>query len=195
MKEKLFILIILIISAFFLLELVSYQKPTTNSNISQISKKLYWFQLSRKSNIEYFYYGNPGDPKNSTLIDKFKVKSGIPNQSPTPLPVLLGKDYWLITNKEDSSDNPDTAPFFLRLNIPAGEEWPYGPMPYEECNGQCDWQLPGYFGLHGVGGNPEKLGDEELGSSGCVRHSDTDITYLYNILDPQNEEIRYYIID
>ena len=68
-------------------------------------------------------------------------------------------------------------------------------MPYTECNGQCNWILPGAFGLHGVNGDLSRLSIENPGSSGCIRHSDEDITYLYNNLDPQKEEIRYYIED
>lgn len=49
------------------------------------------------------------------------------------------------------------------------------------------------FGLHGTGGQPEKLSKDDPGSSGCIRHKDEDITYLYNLLDPQKEEIRYYV--
>lgn len=154
----------------------------------------YWLVLHRKSQTEMLYLGIPGKQEQSSLVKTFRVKTGIPGKSPTPLPSLLGKEYWLITKKEDSSNNPETAPYFLTLNIDAPEEWPYGPTPYTECEGvQCDWGKPGYFGLHGVGGDPSRLSEEDLGSSGCVRHSDTDIAYLYNLLDPQNEEIRYYI--
>jgi hypothetical protein len=31
----------------------------------------------------------------------------------------LGKEYWLITKKESAKENPETAPYFLTLNIPA----------------------------------------------------------------------------
>lgn len=60
---------------------------------------------------------------------------------------------------------------------------------------QCNWNLPGNFGLHGTGGNPSKISPEDPGSSGCIRHSDEDITYLYEILEPEKGEIRYYIKD
>lgn len=83
----------------------------------------------------------------------------------------------------------------LTLNIPVSDTEPFGPEPYLECNGQCNWILPGAFGLHGSGGNPEKLSSTDPGSSGCIRHTDEDITYLYNILDHQKAEIRYYIKD
>ena len=81
------------------------------------------------------------------------------------------------------------------IDIQETEDWPYGPVPYEECNGQCDWVLPGYFGLHGINGNLSKISEADLGSSGCVRHRDEDITYLFNLLNPEKEEIRYYIED
>ena len=125
----------------------------------------------------------------------FKVKTGVPGDSPTPLPQLLGRRYWLITDKTDSSDNPETAPYFISLDIPVSEEYPYGPITYDECNGECNWEIPGYFGLHGVNGDMEKLSEQSPGSLGCIRHSNEDITYLFNLLDPKKEEIRYYIED
>ena len=166
-------------------------KSYTKNLDSQFS---YWFVLHRKSNFEFLYFGKPGDPYNSQLIKIFKVKTGIPKQKPTPLPEILGRDYWLITKKEESFQNPETSPYFLTLNIPATETEPYGPQPYLECSGQCNWELPGYFGLHGVNGDETRLSQENAGSSGCIRHFDWDITYLYYILDPESE-IRYYIND
>lgn len=156
----------------------------------------YWFILHRQSGREELYQGTPGDLSKSTLVRTFTVKTGIPGERPTPLPQLVGREYWLIIDKTESFDNPETAPYFLQFDTDAPSEWPYGPVPYEECGGQqCDWGMPGYFGLHGTGGNPSKLSKEDPGSSGCVRHTDEDITYLYNLLDPKNEEIRYYIED
>lgn len=163
----------------------------------------YWFVLHRKSQKEFLYQGVPGNSSQSTLIKTFAVKTGIPGERPTPLPELAGREYWVITKKEESSQNPETAPYFITLDVPAPEEEPYGPVPYLECHnspyawpdGQCHWSLPGEFGLHGINGDPTRLGDENLGSSGCIRHTDEDITYLYNLLDPEREEIRYYIED
>ncbi|HLL61135.1 MAG TPA: L,D-transpeptidase, partial [Candidatus Nitrosocosmicus sp.] len=63
------------------------------------------------------------------------------------------------------------------------------------CNGQCDWITIGAFGLHGVNGNLNKLTNEDPGSSGCIRHSDEDISFLYETLDPSRYEIRYYVFD
>lgn len=159
------------------------------------SQPSYWFMLHRKSNTEKFYLGVSGDEQNSQLIKEFKVKTGIPEERPTPLPQQVGREYWKIISKVETPDNLETAPYFLTLDIPTLEEEPYGPSPYLECNGQCNWILPGDFGLHGIANNPVKLSDEDPGSSGCIRHTDEDITYLYNILDPQNQEIRYYIQD
>lgn len=183
----------------------------TNRQVPNPDKKAaYWFVLHRKSNIEYLYNGLPGDIKNSKMIRNFQVKSGIPGERPTPLPQLLGRKYWLITAKTDSSDNPETAPYFLTLNVPVNEEEPYGPSPYLECSDpasvmsgvegiqrgkQCNWILPGAFGLHGVAGDESRLSPENPGSSGCIRHMDKDISYLYNLLDPEKQEIRYYIED
>jgi len=190
-KIKLILVLILLVPVIFLLSM-SKENPKAQENISP--KKSHWLILHRKSGRELLYYGVSGDPNNSRLIRTFQVKSGS-TSSPTPLPKLLGKDYWLITKKESSVDNPETAPYFLTLNIPTSDEWPYGPVPYLECNGQCDWILPGYFGLHGVNGYNSKLSKEDSGSSGCVRHSDLDIEYLYNLLMPDKEEIRFYIED
>jgi hypothetical protein len=156
----------------------------------------HWFMLHRKSNIEYFYFGQPGKKEASKLLKTFPVKAGIPGERPTPLPQLLGREYWLLTKKASSAENPETAPYFLTLNVPGWDEEPFGPTPYLECNGeQCNWNLPGEFGLHGVNGDESRLGKENPGSSGCIRHTDADITYLYNLLNPQKEEIRYYIQD
>jgi hypothetical protein len=158
-------------------------------------KKAHWFILHRKSNSEDLFYGVPGNKEKSELLKTFTVKSGIPGERPTPLPQLVGKEYWVITEKHEEKENPETAPYFITLNVPAPENEPYGPVPYLECNGQCNWVRPGAFGLHGVNGDASRLSDENPGSSGCIRHSDEDITYLYNTLNPEKEEIRYYIED
>jgi lipoprotein-anchoring transpeptidase ErfK/SrfK len=170
-------------------------KPQAKQTVVDQPKESHWFVLHRKANREYFYYGVAGDKEKSKLLKTFVVKSGIPAERPTPLPKLVGREYWVITGKEEQKDNPETAPYFLTLNIPVGEEEPFGPTPYLECNGQCNWILPGYFGLHGSGGDPAKLATENPGSSGCIRHTDEDITYLFNTLEPEKEEIRYYIKD
>lgn len=167
--------------------------PVTSSLVAE-RKELYWFVLNRKLNKEVLYQGVPGNETKSKIIKTFSVKVGIPGERPTPLPQLMGREYWLLIRKE-VSDNPETAPYFLTLDVPTTDEAPFGPIPYLECKGQCDWVTPGFFGLHGTGGHPEKLADSDPGSSGCVRHSDEEITYLYNLLDPQKEEIRYYIRD
>lgn len=162
----------------------------------------YWLLLERKSNKETLYKGVPGDVNNSEIVRVFQVKTGIVGKSPTPLPSLLGREYWKIIKKESSAENPDTAPYFLTLDVPAGPDWPYGPVPYEECidentgeKTQCDWVHPGYFGLHGTNRDESKLAKENAGSFGCIRHADEDITYLYNLLEPESQEIRYYIED
>lgn len=168
-----------------------------NVNGRTVSKKStnYWLVLHRKSNIEELYSGLPGDRNNSKLVKTFKVKTGRPGERPTPLPQLLGREYWLVVDKYAVPDDPETAPYFLTLDIPAPDTEPYGPEPYLECEGQCRWVLPGAFGLHGTANEPGRLSNDDPGSSGCVRHSDKDITYLYNLLKPDKEEIRYYIED
>jgi lipoprotein-anchoring transpeptidase ErfK/SrfK len=193
MRNKIAFLIILLIPFFGLLLFGSSKQEEQKINVNP--EIAHWLLLHRKSGKEFLYYGAPGDAKNSKLVREFQVKTGTPGYSPTPLPKLMGKDYWVIVNKESSSENPETAPYFLQLNIPTSDDWPYGPVPYNECGGQCNWVLPGYFGLHGVNGNNFKLSIKDPGSSGCIRHSDSDITYLFDILDLDREEIRYYIED
>lgn len=171
------------------------QTESKKSPVVEETPKNHWFVLHRKSNEEFLYFGEAGSKENSKLIKTFKVKTGIPGERPTPLPQLLGKDYWEITAKYETFDNPETAPYFLTLNVPVSEESPFGPEPYLECNGQCNWQLPGAFGLHGINGDPEKIADTNLGSSGCIRHTNEDITYLYNLLEPEKTSVRYYIED
>jgi lipoprotein-anchoring transpeptidase ErfK/SrfK len=205
MKKKIIALGILIITLFSFLSFAAFTNLDKTSvkgdkNIAS-PKESHWLLLHRKSGKEYLYSGVSGDVNNSKLKRVFQVKTGA-SWSPTPLPQLLGKEYWRIVKKESSADNPETAPYFLQLDVPASEEWPYGPFPYEECkdiysgeNIQCDWVKPGYFGLHGINGNNFKLSQDDYGSSGCIRHNDEDITYLFNLLEPEKEEIRYYIQD
>lgn len=172
------------------------EKVPPSPAIVDVPKPSYWFMLHRASNLEYLYLGEPGDIEKSELIRTFQVKTGVPGERPTPLPELVGREYWILTEKFESKGNPETAPYFLVLDIPTPSEAPFGPSPYLECGGeQCNWELPGYFGLHGVAGRPERLSKEDEGSSGCIRHADEDITYLYNLLDPESSEIRYYVRD
>lgn len=196
-KTTLNIAIICILTAASIF--IRSNQPSQSLGVSDIRQKpseAHWFELQRQSNIENLYFGVPGDKEKSTHLRSFRVKTGIPGERPTPLPELVGREYWIITAKQPELNNPETAPYFITLDVPAPTEEPYGPVPYEECNGeQCHWILPGAFGLHGTGGNPDKLADWDLGSSGCIRHSDEEITYLYNLLEPDKEEIRYYIVD
>lgn len=201
MKNKIIFLGILIISLVSVISLISFENESKKEALSAQTKKSHWLILHRKAGKEFLYYGSAGDVNNSRLVKIFQVKTG-GAMSPTPLPKLLGRQYWKIIKKESSEDNSETAPYFLQLDVPSGEDWPYGPVPYEECKDaitgekvQCDWVLPGYFGLHGVNGNDFKLAKDDPGSSGCIRHLDSDITYLYNLLTPESEEIRYYIED
>ncbi len=191
------IITIILFALLVCTQVITIRNYSSSGNVAGIkeSKKQYWFMLHRKSEVEKFYYGEPGNAQNSTLIKTFLVKTGIPGQKPTPLPSLAGREYWIIVDKQEAFDNLETAPYFLTLDIPIDENEPYGPSPYLECNGQCNWELPGYFGLHGIAGDTSKLSQENEGSSGCIRHTDEDITYLYNLLHPSKEEIRYYIQD
>ena len=146
-------LIALLVSSVLFLGLgVSLFSQRSQAPTFQFTRS-HWLLLHRKSNIEYLYYGFAGEKTKSTLVKTFKVKSGIPGERPTPLPSLLGKKYWIITEKHEETENPETAPYFLTLNVPVSDEEPFGPTPYLECNGQCNWILPGYFGLHGSGGD------------------------------------------
>lgn len=183
----------LLVMLFFSLGILFIQQNSKNNPtvLSATVEDKYWLLLHRKSNQEFLYHGVSGNLNQSSLIKSFKVKTGIPGEKPTPLPKLLGREYWIITDKVDSSENLETSPYFLTLDIPVTEEEPYGPENYPECEGGCNWEIPGAFGLHGVNGDLSRL--EGDGSSGCIRHTDEDITYLYNILDPQKNEVRYYI--
>ncbi len=161
---------------------------------AQEKQDQYWFLLHRKSNVELLYKGVPGSATESALIKSFQVKTGEPGKKPTPLPQLFGREYWIITKKYDTSENLETAPYFIELDIPHTELEPYGPEPYLECDGQCNWELPGPFGLHGVNSDNTRLTHDNLGSSGCIRHTDSDIRYLYELINP-DDNIRYYIED
>lgn len=195
MKKTLTLLIFCIFSVIALFLQFRTYGETKKITALVPEEKSYWFVLHRKSNFEYLYFGKPGDKEKSVLLRTFKVKTGVPGEKPTPLPEFVGKKYWEIIAKYETPDNPETAPYFLTLNIPVTEEPPFGPKPYLECNGQCNWELPGAFGLHGNNGDPEKLADTNPGSSGCIRHTVEDITYLYNLLDLKNSQVRYYIDD
>jgi hypothetical protein len=194
MKNKIIglILIIFLVGLFFIAFLVSSKKEVPQP---VIQKNSYWMMLERKSGIEKLYHGVTGNIERSILSRSFNVKTGIPFKRPTPLPQKLGREYWLITAKQATPDSQETAPYFLTLDIPFTPEAPYGPSPYDECYGQCNWQLPGSFGLHGVAGDYSKLSDEDPGSSGCIRHTDEDITFLYHLFTPEIEPIPYYIED
>ncbi len=178
-----------------LLLLVISAKERSPSLLPAQTERTYWLLLHRKTNVEFLFHGTPGDQIQSTLVKTFEVKSGEPQKRPTPLPRLMGREYWLIVKKFKTPDNPEIAPFFLTLDIPYSDKYPFGPAPYLECNGQCNWELPGSFGLHGINGDSSRLAPENPGSSGCVRHNDEDISYLYHLLDPEREPIRYYIED
>jgi hypothetical protein len=184
------IILFTVFFAFFFLAIYFQKEPEVTESAVDPS---FWMLLERQSNTEYLFLGTPGEKDDSKIVKIFKVKSGIPRQRPTPLPQLMGREYWIITNKF-TTDNPETAPYFIELDVPWSLEYPFGPVPYDECNGQCNWQLPGPFGLHGVAGDNARLSSENLGSSGCIRHTDEDIEYLYSILEP-NDKIRYYIRD
>jgi len=194
MKKVLPVLGVLLLIAFGIF-VTQVQSTKNDPALQDVPKPSYWFMLHRKSNIEYLYLGKPGKPEESELIRKFSVKTGIPGERPTPLPELVGREYWVLTDKIPTSSY-ETAPYFLILDVPVPSVAPFGPAPYLECGGkQCNWQVPGYFGLHGVAGIPERLSEEDPGSSGCIRHSDDDITYLYELLNPKAGEIRYYVKD
>lgn len=191
MRRIFFLVIFVGVLASIILALKPFQEKQL---VKESFPQTYWLLLHRKSQKEFLYQGVPGNTDKSFLVKTFSVKTGIAGERPTPLPKLLGKEYWIITEKHPEAD-PETAPYFLTLNVPAPQEEPFGPVPYLECNGQCNWVRPGDFGLHGVNGNEKKLSDTDPGSSGCIRHRDEDITYLYNLLDLEKGEVRYYIED
>ncbi len=170
----------------------SFVKAKNTESSFSVDPPGYWLYLQRDADVEFLYFGVPGDHHASIPLRIFRVKSGIPGSRPTPVPQYIGRRYWVITDSSPS-DNPETAPYFLTIDVPVSEGPPYGPVPYPECNGQCDWVLPGAFGLHGVNGLEEKLQAGDPGSSGCIRHADRDITMLFHLLKPSIGEIRYYI--
>lgn len=182
---------VLLLSGLFIYRLVQKDHKVLATEV----KSSYWLELHRKSNVEYLYFGDAGKKADSFLLKTFKVKVGIAGEKPTPLPQLLQRDYFLIVDKFETADNLETAHYFLTLDIPVSDSEPYGPVPYLECDGQCNWGLPGAFGLHGVAGDEARLSDLDPGSSGCIRNRDEDIAFLYNTLSPKTEEIRYYIYD
>ncbi|HRN70936.1 MAG TPA: hypothetical protein PLS49_07195, partial [Candidatus Woesebacteria bacterium] len=59
----------------------------------------YWFLLYRKSGVEKLYYGQPGNEEQSALMKTFTVKTGVSGKKPTPLPQLVGREYWVIVEK------------------------------------------------------------------------------------------------
>lgn len=186
---------------------VSYNANTQTIDRPTTTPEEYWFILHRKSKREILYKGVPGDISKSTIATDangkqliFKVNPGRSDR-PTPLPQLFGRQYWVLTEKHPESI-PETAPYFITLDIPDGRKAPYyGPSPYKECGTdgkqQCVWgNIAGDFGLHGVGpngGDASRLDD--AGSSGCVRHSSSDIEKLYELLDLSKGGVRYYIED
>ena len=187
------ILLVTFISLFQLVQMKKRIIPGSGSETSE--KKEYWLLLHRKSNIEKLFLGEPGDQERSGVVKMFNVKVGIPGERPTPLPQLLGRKYWIIDDKFDASQYPETAPYFLKLDVPVTDEYPFCPVPYNECEGgQCNWELPGSFGLHGINGDSSRLSVDNPGSSGCIRHNDEDITYLYKLINPE-DKVRYYIED
>ena len=116
-------LTLILTSIFLTIVLFIQLEVSREGKVSRVSggvqqNKSFWFILYRKSNQELLYFGEPGNKNDSALIKVFRVKSGIPNQRPTPLPNLLGRDYWLITQKFETADNPETSPYFSTLNIP-----------------------------------------------------------------------------
>src|SRR5690606_13154546 len=99
--------VVLILAGILFTQVQSISKPLSGDDVP---KPAYWFMLHRKSNIEYLYLGEPGNQQKSQLIKKFQVKTGIPGERPTPLPELVGREYWVLTDKMEAFNNPETAP-------------------------------------------------------------------------------------
>lgn len=171
------------------------QTPTDN----------YWFLLDRLNKKEYLFQGPVGVRDRKYLVREFTVLPGLSGQTPTPVPskVTPTREYWTFNSATLKSPVGDISnggqPGFLKLDIPYDNSLG-GPVPYLECGpsgtSQCNWNTPGAFGLHGVDNN-HPLTDP--GSSGCIRHNNTDIQYLYNLLsnvvNNNPNTIRYYIED
>lgn len=176
-----------------------------NAQISTPDESKYWLLLHRASKKEELWQGIPGDKNNSKRKEVFDVNPGIPGERPTPLPSKLGKEYFTIKTKRETypeeKNKLEMGNYFLIFDIGLSKEElqkdPFGPSPYNECgadkNSQCNWETPGDFGMHGISGVETKLTD--AGSSGCVRHSDSNMDDLYLLLKDVDYEIRYYIED
>ena len=95
---------VVVIALLAIFSIFNRDKQTVKILASETKKENYWFLLHRKSNIEYLYKGQPNDIENSNLIKTFKVKVGVPGQKPTPLPNLLGREYWKIIDKFETKD-------------------------------------------------------------------------------------------
>ncbi len=195
-RLKILTILCILSVGFLTIFLIAKPDDSYKGQVLKVEEKTqdYWFLLHRKSNVEKLFKGVPGSASESALIRTFQVKTGISGQRPTPLPQLLGREYWIITKKYKMPDDAETAPYFIELDVPQPLEEPYGPVPYKECNGQCNWQVPGPFGLHGVNKDNTRLSVANEGSSGCIRHTDSDITFLYDLIKVE-DNIRYYIED
>ena len=105
-------LLVLLLLLFFVGICFFFFYRSTSSPVLE-SASDYWFVLHRKSQKEFLYKGIPGKLEKSKRIKTFTVKNGRSGERPTPLPQLVGREYWVLTKKA-SSDNPETAPYFLR---------------------------------------------------------------------------------
>lgn len=105
----LFFIFILVSGAYF------FKTAVADQSKEILSQKNYWFLLHRKSNKEFLYFGEPGKANKSALVKNFDVKTGAAGKRPTPLPQLLGREYWLVVDKIDSKENPETAPYFFEF--------------------------------------------------------------------------------
>ena len=126
-KKQILIVIGVFIVLLSLGVLVVTQNMTLKSQQTEVVKKQeqHWFILHRKSQKEDLYFGIPGDANKSKLVKTFTVKTGIPGERPTPLPKLMGREYWLLVEKHPEVDNPETAPYFMTLDVPAPSDPPY----------------------------------------------------------------------
>ncbi len=186
----------------------------TNLPPAQTLGNTYWFLLNRQKRYEILYKGTPEKITQSQVVKISTINPGSPGDEPTPIPQKLGKKFWSLTGEvrlhpqdSDPTGYEKFGPYFIVLDVPFknqpdpscnnnGTTDCYGPVPYKECgpslDQQCNWHTPGEFAIHGN----DKL--DPPGSAGCVRHSNTDITEIYDTLNNAkaiNSNTRYYAID
>jgi lipoprotein-anchoring transpeptidase ErfK/SrfK len=123
---------------------------------------------------------------NGKLYRNYRVNIGKVGE-PTPKPAPCGRKYWKLTHAVE--DHPEFG-HFIYMDVPyKGKS--NGPANYIEDGLLSHWEVSGPFGLH-MGRISQK---NIRTSSGCVRHSESDIEELYKILKLLDDwPYRYYVV-